>query len=303
MNELLKEDKDISKVISYNNHYELDQSMLIIPPHSEDYENIFVPKRFLENVACHIIAPYLQEDKQYKPPIYLAIKGLPGQGKTAQSIATCTQKGGCVIYVSASTLSGSHENEAKEKLQRIYNKAIELRTKVLTTIIIDDFHKGILNEDENIKKTINSDILTGYMMNIAEHNGSVHIPIILTANDLSQIYAPLLRAGRADVFLWEPKQEEKREIVFRIISSFLNDKNEKKFNSFFRRYNNENIAFFAQLKNQWRKVTLKDCIHDISDFNSENIQKINNIINSYKYNLTYNMLNDIAELLIKERNE
>jgi ATP-dependent 26S proteasome regulatory subunit len=301
MNKLLIGDEEVNRVISHSNSFNLDELMLLIPPYSDDYKNIIVPQRFEETVASHIIAPYLEKNEKYKPPIYLAIKGAAGEGKTAQSIATCTQKGVYVIYVSASSLSGNHENDAKEKLQKIYNYALQLRTKVLTTIIIDDFHKGIANEDDNIKRTINTEILIGYMMNIAEHNGSMHIPIILTANDLSKIYAPLLRTGRADIFLWEPKPEEKREIVFNILNSFMSENDEIEFSNFFKGYCNENVAFFAQLKNQWRKKLLKQAIHNVSVFNETNLTRINNFVNSYEGKLTYMELSKIANNLLEER--
>lgn len=305
MNRLLIEDKEVGKAISYYNNsiIDIEEIMLVIPPYSEDYKNIFIPRRFEETVACHVIAPYLEENIYYKPPIYLAIMGAAGEGKTAQAIATCTQKGFYVIYISASSLSGSHENEAKEKLHKIYNHALRLRTKALTAIIIDDFHKGIVNEEENVKKTINSNVLTGYMMNIAEYNGAVHIPIILTANDLSSIYAPLLRIGRADIFLWKPKLYEKRKIVFYILDSFVNEKSEREFNKFFKKFSNENIAFFAQLRNQWRKKLIKESIHNISAFDMASITRINSFINSSEQKLTYADLTNIGDSLIRERGE
>lgn len=301
MNKFLIEDKKVSESISHLNYYELNDLMLLIPPYSEDYKNILVPKRFMEIVACHVIAPYLKEDKNYKPPIYLAVEGEPGEGKTAQAIATCTQKGVYVIYISASSLSGSHENDAKEKFQKIYNYAMQLKQNSLVAIIIDDFHKGIVNNDDNVKKTINTNVLVGHMMNIAEHNGSIHIPIILTANELSSVYAPLLRIGRTDIFIWEPRSDEKREIIFSIISSFVTEKDSKKFEHFYKKYSNQNIAFFAQLKNQWRKNILKEQLQKISTFDQLSLSRIDSFIDSYKREITYDVLNNVAESLIKER--
>lgn len=303
MNKFLFEDKQVNESISYSSSscYELNELMLLIPPHSEEYEKIFVSKRFMENVACHIIAPYLKQDKNYKPPIYLAINGAPGEGKTAQAIATCTQKGFYVIYISASSLSGSHENEAKEKFQKIYKYAMELIHENLVAIIIDDFHKGIVNEDENIKKTINTNVLIGYMMNLAEHNGSFHIPIILTANDLSNVYAPLLRIGRANIFSWDPFPNEKKEIIFSIISSFVTERDNIKFEKFYKKYCKQNIAFFAQLKNQWRKNILKEQIQNISTVDQLSIQRLESFIITYKNEITYKALNSVADSLIKER--
>lgn len=303
MNQLLTEDEEVIKTISHYSSTNFDESLLEIPPFSKNYEDIFVPKRFSDAVVCHVIAPYLEGNTYYKPPIYLAIKGAPGEGKTAQAIATCTQRGIYVLYVSASTLSGSHENEAKEKLQKIYNHALQVRKKALTTIVIDDFHKGIVNEDENIKRTINTDILIGYMMNIAEYNGIVHIPIILTANDLSKVYAPLLRTGRADVFFWEPKPEEKREIVFKILYPFIPTENDKEFDKFYKKFQCKNVAFFSQLKNQWRKKVLKEAIQHTTTYDEVTLGRINHFVNSFEKKLSYAELTNIAESLIAERGD
>ena len=39
----------------------------------------------------------------------------------------------------------------------------------------------------------------------------MRVPIIVTGNDFSTLYAPLLRDGRMDKFLWEPTAEDKAE--------------------------------------------------------------------------------------------
>ena len=100
-------------------------------------------------------------------------------------------------------------------------------------------------------------------MNLAEHNGRLQIPIILTANSLVNVYAPLLRVGRTDIFEWKPTYEEKKDIVFFILSSFVLENNKKRFEKFFDIFCNESIAFFVQLKIQWRKSVLGDLIKSL----------------------------------------
>lgn len=43
------------------------------------------------------------------------------------------------------------------------------------------------------------------------------VPIIVTANDLSTMYAPLLRDGRMDKFYWEPDAGELAEASSRAV--------------------------------------------------------------------------------------
>lgn len=45
----------------------------------------------------------------------------------------------------------------------------------------------------------------------------MRVPIIVTGNDLSTLYAPLLRDGRMDKFLWEPTAEDKAEAVYSML--------------------------------------------------------------------------------------
>ena len=39
------------------------------------------------------------------------------------------------------------------------------------------------------------------------------MPIIITGNDLSTLYAPLLRDGRMTKFLWQPEREDLLEMM------------------------------------------------------------------------------------------
>lgn len=74
--------------------------------------------------------------------------------------------------------------------------------------------------------TVNNQIVVGTLMNLADNPTRVsvgqdwretditnRIPIIVTGNDFSTIYAPLIRDGRMDKFYWY--------ITFYIIVSFI----------------------------------------------------------------------------------
>ena len=39
------------------------------------------------------------------------------------------------------------------------------------------------------------------------------MPVFITANDLSRLYAPLVREGRMDKFLWEPSRDEAAQLL------------------------------------------------------------------------------------------
>jgi hypothetical protein len=78
-------------------------------------------------------------------------------------------------------------------------------------------------------------MVVGTLMNICDHPDRVcvgsetyradekplrRVPIVVTGNDLSTLYAPLLRDGRMDKFLWAPNAEELVDVVASVFSDF-----------------------------------------------------------------------------------
>ena len=74
---------------------------------------------------------------------------------------------------------------------------------------------------------MNNQIVMGTLMNLCDHPERAslgeswredktlrRVPIIITGNDLSTLYAPLLRDGRMEKFMWEPNREEIVDMVF-----------------------------------------------------------------------------------------
>ncbi len=279
-----------------------DSSIIYIQPFSLYYQRIIIPKRFSDKILAHVLSQYLDKNYFFNPPLFLAIEGEPGEGKTSQAIATCTQKGFIVLYVSASSFSGQHEAESRLNMKKFYEKASILKKQGHpVAIVVDDFHKSVANEDDNVKRTINSDLLTGYLMNLAENTGNEKVPIILTANDLSKVYGPMLRVGRADRFYWQPTTEEKMQIIQQIFNSIVANPTEKGFINFFNENKNENIAFFNQLLNRHRLSTISKNMYNIKNYGIEgNIKQLNLTVNSSLLQLNYENLRALAQ---EQRNE
>ncbi len=278
-----------------------DPCVKIISRFSEHYKSMIVPERFYTRILCHTLSHYLNNNHFFEPPIFLAIEGNAGEGKTSQAIASCTQRGITVLYISGASLSGSHESDAKNKLEQAYNRAVQLKKQGnLVVIIIDDFHKSIAIESANIGRTVNTNLLVGYMMNLAESTGETQVPIILTANDTSDIYAPLLRLGRADIFKWQPTISEKKETVRRILNTFVDFSSNKEFDDFFDANQHESIAFFAQLKNKYRMSVLGNIIVQTHYFDSSVLSSINSYIAS---SMSKMQVEDLEPLVQKQRIE
>lgn len=264
---------------------------------------ISIPKRFSDRVFLHVISHYLTDNYIFNPPMYLVIEGPPGEGKTYQTIVCCKQRGIEVNYISGSQLAGKNEGDSKQILDGYYRDAIEsVKNGKYVSILIDDFHLSNAVNDENIKRTINSNILINYMMNLSSMY-RVQIPIILTGNDFSKIYAPLIRDGRADLFHWEPTKEEKTLIVKDILAPFLGEYNDKKIDSFIKKYSEESIAFFSQLKHDIRLDIMLDLVSDVSILNKSVIKYLDSEIKTRTVNIPIYYLDQLANQRINSKKE
>ena len=79
---------------SVNEISETDNSMdcpecssLITPANNWYYSTMMVPKEFKEKVLVHVVSQYMTLNEFFVPPLYLAIEGPAGEGKTSQTIA------------------------------------------------------------------------------------------------------------------------------------------------------------------------------------------------------------------------
>lgn len=259
------------------------------------YSTLNVLERFKNTILVHVVSTYLQNNDKYLPPLFLVVEGAAGEGKTSQSIASCIQHGITVIYISASQLSGSHEHEAIDVMESVYEKAKGMRIEgEKVAIIVDDFHLSNASVDTNIKRTINSSLLTGYLMNLTQNKEVEKVPIILTGNDFSQVYSPLIRAGRADRFEWSPNYDEKRQIVENIFRDYLTCSSVE-FERFFSKCSKASIADFSQLINDYRKSVISSCFNNIDIIDDAIINSISEHVEMQKEKMDYELLIQFAK--------
>ena len=108
-----------------------------------------------------------------------------------------------------------------------YREAAEL-VKVrgkMAVLLINDIDAGAGRVDQYTQYTVNTQNVNGTLMNIADNPSNVQlpgsyelepnrrVPIIVTGNDFSTLYAPLIRDGRMDKFFWEPDRADRIGIV------------------------------------------------------------------------------------------
>ena len=95
----------------------------------------------------------------------------------------------------------------------------------MAVLMINDIDAGAGRVDQFTQYTVNTQLVHGTLMNIADNPTNVQlpgsyeiepiqrIPIIVTGNDLGTLYAPLTRDGRMEKFFWEPDRDDRIGIV------------------------------------------------------------------------------------------
>lgn len=238
---------------------------------------IFLDKEFERKVLLHIVTNSLQKNMS---PSFLAIEGKMGEGKTVQTINTCFRHGIHPYYFSSSQLAGNLEGDSIKELEATYNYLLEHdKEDSFSVIIIDDFHLSIASCDESISRTVNSQILTDYLMSIADTTKATpgkKIPFILIANTFEQLYLPLTRDGRMKLFKWEPSKEQKKNLIYKMYSDILVEGVFAEFQEFVEENINESLSFFGEVKN------------DIYTDMIENYLKEENFANLYEITKKFN---------------
>jgi ribulose bisphosphate carboxylase small subunit len=186
----------------------------------------YISPRFLNKVAIHITKNFL-ELPGVKVPLILGIHGRKGEGKSFQCELVFQEMGIEVITMSAGELESPDAGDPARLIRLRYREAAELirvRGK-MCALLIEDFDAGAGRFDGGTQYTVNTQLVHGTLMNIADRPTDVQlpgsydatplhrVPIILTGNDFSTLYAPLIRDGRMEKFYWEPDNKDKLGIV------------------------------------------------------------------------------------------
>ncbi|MGA7936830.1 MAG: ribulose bisphosphate carboxylase small subunit [Kovacikia sp.] len=186
----------------------------------------YISPRFLDKLSVHITKNYLNLPN-VKVPLILGIHGRKGEGKTFQCDLVFERMAVEAIHISAGELESPDAGDPARLLRLRYREANEF-TKVrgkMAVIMINDIDAGAGRVDEYTQYTVNTQLVNATLMNIADNPTNVQlpgsyddtplrrIPIIVTGNDFSTLYAPMIRDGRMEKFFWEPNQDDRIGIV------------------------------------------------------------------------------------------
>lgn len=192
----------------------------------------YLAPRFLDKLAVHITKNYLGL-ANVKVPLILGIHGRKGEGKTFQCELVYERMGLNVVQMSAGELESPDAGDPARLIRLRYREAADA-VKVngkMAVLMINDIDAGMGRIDQFTQYTVNTQLVAGTLMNIADSPTNVQlpgsydsepvqrIPIIVTGNDFATLYAPLVRDGRMEKFYWEPDREDRIGIVGSIFES------------------------------------------------------------------------------------
>lgn len=276
--------------------------------------NYYISPRFLDKLAVFITKNYL-DIPGVRVPLILGIHGRKGEGKSFQCELVFEKMGIEVTHISGGELESPDAGDPARLLRLRYRETAELirvRGK-MCAIMINDLDAGAGRFDEGTQYTVNTQLVNATLMNIADNPTNVQlpgsydetplhrVPIIVTGNDLSTLYAPLIRDGRMEKFYWEPIRDDKVGIVAGIFSE--DGLSSQEVERFVDTFPNQAIDFFSALRSRIYDEQIRDFIHQVG------IERVSRrIVNSAdkppefnKPNFSLSRLVETGNLMVQEQ--
>jgi ribulose bisphosphate carboxylase small subunit len=188
--------------------------------------SFYIAPKFLDKLAVHITKNFM-DLPDVRVPLILGIHGRKGEGKSFQCELVFEKMGVEVVHMSAGELESPDAGDPARLIRLRYREAAELiRTRGrMSVLMINDLDAGAGRFDRSTQYTVNTQLVNGTLMNIADNPTNVQlpgsydetplhrVPIIVTGNDFSTLYEPLIRDGRMEKFYWEPTRDDRIGIV------------------------------------------------------------------------------------------
>lgn len=181
----------------------------------------YVAPRFRRRIHTHIITNFMKNPTP-GTPLILAIHGPPGTGKSFQLDRTLLDAQVYYKTIDSTDLESENANDPAKLVRRTY---IDLATEVARNgyhagaLVINDIDSALGDWGELVQTTVNRQLVIGELQHLTDYPARVdnrpnlRIPILVTANDLTKLYGPLLRPGRAATFHWKPNHDEIIDIL------------------------------------------------------------------------------------------
>ncbi|MEM1169068.1 MAG: ribulose bisphosphate carboxylase small subunit [Cyanobacteria bacterium P01_H01_bin.35] len=234
----------------------------------------YISQRFIDKLAVHITKNFLDLPR-VRVPLILGIHGRKGEGKTFQCQLVFEKMGIEPVTISGGELESKDAGDPARLLRLRYREASE-KIKVqgrMCALFINDLDAGAGRFDAGTQYTVNTQLVNATLMNIADNPTNVQlpgsydetplhrIPIIVTGNDFSTLYAPLIRDGRMVKFYWEPNQEERIGVVGSIFKT--DELSARDIENLVDEFSDQAIDFFSALRSRIYDEQIRDFIHQV----------------------------------------
>nr|GMC99636.1 ribulose bisphosphate carboxylase/oxygenase activase, chloroplastic-like [Ipomoea batatas] len=184
-------------------------------------DGFYIAPAFMDKLVVHITKNFLKLPN-IKIPLILGVWGGKGQGKSFQCELVFRKMGINPIMMSAGELESGNAGEPAKLIRQRYREAAEIiRKGNMCVLFINDLDAGAGRMGGTTQYTVNNQMVNATLMNIADNPTNVQlpgmynkqenarVPIIVTGNDFSTLYAPLIRDGRMEKFYWAPTREDR----------------------------------------------------------------------------------------------
>lgn len=234
----------------------------------------YISPRFLDKLAVHITKNFLDLPK-VRVPLILGIHGRKGEGKSFQCELVFERMGVEVTHISGGELESPDAGDPARLIRLRYRETAELirvRGK-MCVLMINDLDAGAGRFDEGTQYTVNTQLVNATLMNMADNPTDVQlpgsydstplhrVPIIVTGNDFSTLYAPLIREGRMEKFYWEPDRDDKVGIVNGIFE--LDGLSRSDIERLVDTFPNQAVDFFSALRSRIYDEQIRQFIYEI----------------------------------------
>lgn len=236
--------------------------------------SFYVSPRFLDKVAVHITKNFL-DLPGVKVPLILGIHGRKGEGKSFQCELVFERMGIEPVHMSAGELESPDAGDPARLIRLRYREAGEyIRTRGrMCVLMINDLDAGAGRFDGGTQYTVNTQLVNATLMNIADNPTNVQlpgsydekplprVPILVTGNDFSTLYAPLIRDGRMEKFYWDPDHEDRVGIVSGIFSD--DGLSRQDFERLVDTFPAQSIDFFGALRSRFYDEQVRRFIQEV----------------------------------------
>lgn len=184
-------------------------------------DGYYIAPAFLDKIVVHLAKNFMKLPN-IKVPLILGVWGGKGQGKSFQSELIFAKLGINPIVMSAGELESGNAGEPAKLIRQRYREAADIIKKgKMCCMFINDLDAGAGRMGGTTQYTVNNQMVNATLMNIADNPTNVQlpgiynkeeiarVPIVVTGNDFSTLYAPLIRDGRMEKFYWAPTRDDR----------------------------------------------------------------------------------------------